>query len=71
VRESHAGLQLESCCSRFFSGAAGDPVRDKIAEVNRIISRLEDQMQAFSMNIGREFADEKGAARGSAPRSQS
>ena len=38
----------------------GDPVRDKIAEVNRIISRLDDQQHVFYMDIGPKFLDEKG-----------
>jgi lysophospholipase L1-like esterase len=38
----------------------GDPVRDKIAEVNRIISRLDDQQHVFYMDIGQRFLDEKG-----------
>jgi beta-glucosidase len=38
----------------------GDPVRDKIAEVNRIIARLDDQKQVFYMDIGAKFLDEKG-----------
>jgi lysophospholipase L1-like esterase len=38
----------------------GDPVRDKIAEVNRIISRLDDQRQVFYLDIGARFLDEKG-----------
>ena len=38
----------------------GDPVRDKIAEVNRIISRLDDQQHVFYMDIGQKFLDEKG-----------
>jgi len=38
----------------------GDPVRDKIAEVNRIISRLDDQKSVFYMDIGLKFLDEKG-----------
>lgn len=38
----------------------GDPVRDKIAEVNGIISRLDDQKHVFYMDIGRAFLDEKG-----------
>lgn len=37
-----------------------DPVRDKIAEVNRIISRLDDQRHVFYMDIGAKFLDEKG-----------
>jgi len=38
----------------------GDPVRDKIAEVNRIVSRLDDQKHVFFMDIGPKFLDEKG-----------
>jgi lysophospholipase L1-like esterase len=38
----------------------GDPVRDKIAEVNRIISRLDDGQRVFYMDIGMKFLDEKG-----------
>ena len=38
----------------------GDPVRDKIAEVNRIISRLDDQQHVFYLDIGAKFLDEKG-----------
>lgn len=38
----------------------GDPVRDKIAEVNRIISRLDDQKNVFFLDIGRKFLDESG-----------
>jgi lysophospholipase L1-like esterase len=38
----------------------GDPVRDKIAEVNRIISRLDDQKNVFYMDIGKKFLDDKG-----------
>ena len=38
----------------------GDPVRDKIAEVNRIISKLDDQRHVFYMDIGPKFLDEKG-----------
>ena len=38
----------------------GDPVRDKIAEVNRLISRLDDQQRVFYMDIGAKFLDEKG-----------
>ena len=38
----------------------GDPVRDKIAEVNRIISKLDDQQHVFYMDIGSKFLDEKG-----------
>ncbi|HET9372345.1 MAG TPA: GDSL-type esterase/lipase family protein [Vicinamibacterales bacterium] len=38
----------------------GDPVRDKIAEVNRIISGLDDQQHVFYMDIGARFLDERG-----------
>lgn len=38
----------------------GDPVRDKLAEVNRIISKLDDQQHVFYMDIGAKFLDEKG-----------
>ena len=38
----------------------GDPVRDKIAEVNRIIARLDDQKRVFFMDIGAKFLDERG-----------
>ena len=38
----------------------GDPVRDKLADVNRIISKLEDKQHVFYMDIGAKFLDEKG-----------
>ena len=38
----------------------GDPVRDKLAEVNRIIARLDDQKRVFYMDIGAAFLDDKG-----------
>lgn len=38
----------------------GDPVRDKLAEVNRIISKLDDKKNVFYMDIGSKFLDEKG-----------
>jgi len=38
----------------------GDPVRDKIADVNRIIAKLDDQRHVFYMDIGRKFLDDKG-----------
>ena len=44
----------------FPRGVPGDPVRDKIAEVNRIISRLDDQKHVFYLDIGAKFLDEKG-----------
>jgi beta-glucosidase len=38
----------------------GDPVREKIAEANRIISRLDDQRHVFYMDIGAKFLDDQG-----------
>ena len=38
----------------------GDPVRDKIAETNRIISKLDDQQHVFYLDIGNKFLDDKG-----------
>jgi lysophospholipase L1-like esterase len=38
----------------------GDPVRDKITEINQIISRLDDGKSVFYMDIGKKFLDEKG-----------
>ena len=38
----------------------GDPVRDKIAEINRIISRLDDQKNVFYLDIGEKFLDTNG-----------
>jgi lysophospholipase L1-like esterase len=38
----------------------GDPIRDKLAEVNRIVSKLDDQRNVFYMDIGAKFLDEKG-----------
>jgi lysophospholipase L1-like esterase len=38
----------------------GDPVRDKIAEVNRLIARLGDERHVFFMDIGAKFLDERG-----------
>jgi lysophospholipase L1-like esterase len=44
----------------FPRGVPGDAVRDKIAEVNKIISKLDDQRHVFYMDIGSKFLDEKG-----------
>jgi lysophospholipase L1-like esterase len=44
----------------FPRGIPGDPVRDKIAEVNRIISRLDDRQHVFYLDIGAGFLDQKG-----------
>jgi len=38
----------------------GDPVRDKIAEANRIIAKLDDQKHVFFMDIGSRCLDDKG-----------
>jgi (4-O-methyl)-D-glucuronate---lignin esterase len=38
----------------------GDPVRDRIAEVNQIIARLDDQKHVFFMDIGSKFLDDTG-----------
>jgi lysophospholipase L1-like esterase len=38
----------------------GDPVRDKLAEVNKIISKLDDQKNVFYMDIGPKFLDANG-----------
>jgi lysophospholipase L1-like esterase len=44
----------------FPRGMPGDPVRDKIAEVNRIIAKLDDKQHVFYMDIGTKFLDDKG-----------
>jgi len=44
----------------FPRGVPGDSVRDKIAEVNNIIARLDDQRHVFYLDIGPKFLDEKG-----------
>jgi lysophospholipase L1-like esterase len=44
----------------FPRGLPGDPVRDKLAEANRIISRLDDQKNVFYLDIGAKFLDERG-----------
>jgi lysophospholipase L1-like esterase len=38
----------------------GDPVRGKIADVNRIISKLDDQRHVFYLDIGAGFLDDRG-----------
>ena len=38
----------------------GDPVRDRIAELNTIIARLDDQKHVFYMDIGGKFLDDTG-----------
>ena len=44
----------------FPRGLPGDPVRDKIAEANRIIARLDDRQHVFYFDIGAKFLDDKG-----------
>lgn len=44
----------------FPRGLPGDPVRDKIAEANRIIARLDDRRHVFYFDIGGKFLDDKG-----------
>ena len=44
----------------FPRGMPGDAVRDKIAQVNKLIARLDDQKRVFFMDIGSKFLDEKG-----------
>jgi len=44
----------------FPRGVPGDSVRDKIAEVNSIIGRLDDQRHVFYLDIGAKFLDERG-----------
>jgi lysophospholipase L1-like esterase len=38
----------------------GDPIRDKLAEANRIIARLDDQKHVFYLDIGAKFLDDRG-----------
>ena len=45
----------------FPRGLPGDPVRDKIAETNRIISKLDDQEHVFYLDIGPKFLDQAGS----------
>jgi beta-glucosidase len=44
----------------FPRGVPGDSVRDKIAEINRIIAKLDDQRHVFYLDIGSKFLDDKG-----------
>ena len=44
----------------FPRGMPGDSVRGKIAEINRRISKLDDQRHVFYMDIGKSFLDENG-----------
>jgi lysophospholipase L1-like esterase len=38
----------------------GDQIRDKIAQTNKIISKLDDQKNVFYMDIGQKFLDPQG-----------
>jgi beta-glucosidase len=44
----------------FPRGVPGDSVRDKIAEINSIVRRLDDQRHVFYLDIGSKFLDERG-----------
>jgi lysophospholipase L1-like esterase len=44
----------------FPRGVPGDSVRDKIAEINRIVSRLDDEKHVFYLDIGAKFLDQGG-----------
>ena len=44
----------------FPRGLAGDSVREKIAEINRIIAKLDDQRHVYYLDIGAKFLDDKG-----------
>ena len=44
----------------FPRGNPGDAVRDRIAEINKIVSRLDDQKHVFYLDIGPKFLDERG-----------
>jgi lysophospholipase L1-like esterase len=44
----------------FPRGVPGDSVRDKIAHINRIISKLDDQRHVFYLDIGAKFLDDRG-----------
>ena len=41
-------------------GVAGDPIREKIAQVNGIIARLDDPPRVFYQDIGDRFLDQDG-----------
>ena len=44
----------------FPRGVPGDAVREKIAQVNQIVSRLDDQRHVFYLDIGQKFLDAQG-----------
>jgi beta-glucosidase len=45
----------------FPRGLPGDSVRGKIAAINRIIAKLDDQQHVFYMDIGARFLDDRGS----------
>ena len=45
----------------FPRGLPGDSARDKINEMNRLISKLDDQKHVFYLDIGSKFLDSTGA----------
>ncbi len=44
----------------FPRGVPGDSVRDKIADINRIVAKLDDQRHVFYLDIGAKFLDDRG-----------
>jgi lysophospholipase L1-like esterase len=44
----------------FPRGLPGDSVRDKIAEINRTIAKLDDRRHVFYLDIGAKFLDDRG-----------
>ena len=44
----------------FPRGVPGDSVRDKIARINQIVSKLGDRRHVFYMDIGGKFLDDRG-----------
>jgi lysophospholipase L1-like esterase len=44
----------------FPRGVPGDSVRDKIADINRTVAKLDDQRHVFYLDIGGGFLDERG-----------
>ncbi len=44
----------------FPRGNPGDPVRDKIAEINQLIKKLDDGQHVFYLDIGPKFLDASG-----------
>ena len=44
----------------FPRGMPGDSVRDRIAQINKLVAKLDDQKHVFYLDIGAKFLDEKG-----------